>query len=64
MTIKGINALCDCDTEEYSLFTGARKLQYPMKQYRVQVNGNAWVYNKQKILMFTIRISNITKINH
>jgi hypothetical protein len=22
MTIKGINALCDCDTEEYSLFSG------------------------------------------
>jgi hypothetical protein len=45
MTIKGINALCDCDTEEYSLFSGG-KLQYPMKQYRVQVNGTTLrVYN-------------------
>ena len=46
MTIKGINALCDCDTEEYSLFSGQGKLQYPMKQYRVQVNGTTLrVYN-------------------
>ena len=46
MTIKGINALCDCDTEEYSLFSGQGKLQYPMKQYRVQVNVTTLrVYN-------------------
>lgn len=46
MTIKGINALCDCDNEEYSLFSGQGKLQYPMKQYRVQVNGTSLrVYN-------------------
>ncbi|MCK8142217.1 hypothetical protein MW871_09980 [Flavobacterium sp. I-SCBP12n] len=40
MTIKGINALCACDNQEYSLFTGQGKLQYPMKQYRVQINGD------------------------
>lgn len=46
MTIKGINAVCGCDNAEYSLFTGQGKLQYPMKQYRVQVNGNMLrVYN-------------------
>jgi nitrite reductase/ring-hydroxylating ferredoxin subunit len=39
MTIKGINLLCACDNEEYSLFTGQGKLQYPLKQYRVEVNG-------------------------
>lgn len=40
MTIKGINLLCACDNEEYSLFTGQGKLQYPLKQYRVEVNGD------------------------
>ena len=46
MTINGINAVCGCDSKEYSLFTGQGTLQYPMKQYRVQVNGNVLrVYN-------------------
>ncbi|RTY71531.1 Rieske (2Fe-2S) protein [Flavobacterium sp. LB2P53] len=46
MTINGINAVCGCDGKEYSLFTGQGTLQYPMKQYRVQVNGNVLrVYN-------------------
>lgn len=46
MTIKGINALCPCDSKEYSLFTGQGGLQYPLKQYRVEVNGNVLrVYN-------------------
>ena len=46
MTIDGINAVCGCDSKEYSLFTGQGTLQYPMKQYRVQVNGTALrVYN-------------------
>ncbi|MFV8268700.1 Rieske (2Fe-2S) protein [Flavobacterium sp. GT2N3] len=46
MTINGINAVCGCDSKEYSLFTGQGPLQYPMKQYRVQVNGNVLrVYN-------------------
>ena len=46
MTIKGINLLCACDNEEYSLFTGQGKLQYPLKQYRVEVNGDVLrVYN-------------------
>ena len=40
MTIKGINALCASDNQEYSLFTGQGKLQYPMKQDRVQINGD------------------------
>ena len=40
MTINGINAVCGCDNVSYSLFTGQSNLQYPMKPYRVQVNGN------------------------
>lgn len=46
MTINGINAICGCDNTTYSLFTGQGNLQYPMKQYRVQVNGDVLrVYN-------------------
>jgi nitrite reductase/ring-hydroxylating ferredoxin subunit len=46
MTIKGINALCACDKAEYSLFTGQGGKQYPLKQYRVEVNGdNIRIYN-------------------
>ena len=46
MTIKGINALCACDKSEYSLFTGQGGKQYPLKQYRVEVNGdNIRIYN-------------------
>ena len=46
MTIKGINAVCPCDSKEYSLFTGQGGLKYPLKQYRVEVNGNLLrVYN-------------------
>jgi nitrite reductase/ring-hydroxylating ferredoxin subunit len=46
MTLKGINIVCPCDDTEYSLFTGQGKLQYPLKQYRVEVNGNVLrVYN-------------------
>ena len=46
MTINGVNAVCGCDNSEYSLFTGQGPLQYPLKQYRVQVNGNVLrVYN-------------------
>ena len=41
MTIKGINLLCPCDNEEYSLFSGQSVgKQYPLKQYRVEVNGS------------------------
>ena len=46
MTTKGIYAVCGCDNKEYNLFTGQSDLQYPMKQYRVQVNGTTLrVYN-------------------
>ena len=47
MTIKGINSICACDSAEYSLFTGqSAGKQYPLKQYRVEVNGNVLrVYN-------------------
>ena len=46
MTVNGINALCACDQAEYNLFTGQGGKTYPMKQYRVQVNGNNLrVYN-------------------
>ena len=41
MTINGIYAVCACDSAEYSLFSGqAAGKQYPLKQYRVEVNGN------------------------
>jgi nitrite reductase/ring-hydroxylating ferredoxin subunit len=41
MTIKGINAVCACDNAEYGLFSGqSTGKQYPMRQYRVEVNGN------------------------
>lgn len=39
MSINGINVKCPCDNQEYSLFTGQGKLQYPLKQYRTEVNG-------------------------
>ena len=46
MTINEIYAVCGCDSKEYNLFTGQSDLQYPMKQYRVQVNGTTLrVYN-------------------
>lgn len=46
LTLDGINLVCPCDDEEYSLFTGQGKLQYPLKQYRVEVIGNILrVYN-------------------
>ena len=52
MTIKGINAICSCDDSEYSLFSGqcigtkCTGKQYAMKQYRVEISGNAIrVYN-------------------
>jgi nitrite reductase/ring-hydroxylating ferredoxin subunit len=48
MTLKGIKVVCPCDNTEYSLFTGLSQggLQYPLKQYRVEVNGNVLrVYN-------------------
>lgn len=37
MKINGINAKCDCDELEYSLFTGLGTTEYPMKNYPVQV---------------------------
>ena len=47
MSVNGINAVCPCDSAAYSLFTGqSQGKQYPMKQYRVEVNGNLIrVYN-------------------
>lgn len=48
MTLKGINVVCTCDNQEYSLFTGLSQggLKYPLKQYRVEVNGTMLrVYN-------------------
>lgn len=41
MTISVPNAVCSCDDAQYSLFTGiAPGKDYPMKPYRVQINGN------------------------
>jgi len=46
MTISGVNAVCPCDNASYSLFTGQGNLEYPLKRYRVQVNGSIIrVYN-------------------
>lgn len=54
LTLKGINLICPCDSQEYSLFTGQPMssgttqtlVKYPLKQYRVEVNGNVLrVYN-------------------
>jgi nitrite reductase/ring-hydroxylating ferredoxin subunit len=40
---KGINVVCSCDNNEYSLFTGLSQggSQYPLKQYRVE-----WDYSQ------------------
>jgi len=49
MTVNGIMAHCNCDDAEYSLFTGQTNEpnhQYPMKPYRVSVNGSVLtIYN-------------------
>lgn len=46
MTIDGINAVCSCDKSTYNLYTGLGDKEYPMKQYRVEANGNMiHVYN-------------------
>lgn len=46
MVVSGTNAICPCDEESYNLFTGLGNLEYPMKRYRVEVNGNfIRVYN-------------------
>ena len=46
LTKKGINLVCPCDEEEYNMFSGQGTLQYPLKQYRVEVIGNILrVYN-------------------
>ncbi|MFZ4672035.1 MAG: Rieske (2Fe-2S) protein [Flavobacterium sp.] len=40
MTITGINATCSCDNSVYNLYTAQSPgQQYPLKQYRVDVNG-------------------------
>jgi nitrite reductase/ring-hydroxylating ferredoxin subunit len=39
-----INATCDCDDTVYSLYTGqSAGQQYPMKAYRVNLNGSALI---------------------
>lgn len=47
MNRNGGTLICACDNASYSLFTGlADGQQYPLKQYRVQVNGDVLrVYN-------------------
>lgn len=39
MSINGINAKCNCDNIEYSIFTGIGTGNYTMKPYRVEVSG-------------------------
>ena len=47
MTMNGINAVCPCDSKQYSLYTGlCPGMAYPLKQYRTEVNGTVvHVYN-------------------
>ena len=47
MYVKGIMAVCPCDSKEYDLFTGTSSgMKYPLKAYRVEVNANIIrVYN-------------------
>lgn len=48
MELVGIKAVCPCDESEYSLYSGqAPDMQYPMKQYRVEMVGEGAirVYN-------------------
>lgn len=49
LTRNGGELTCPCDSVEYSLFTGlsqGTQTEYPLKQYRVEVNGdNIRVYN-------------------
>ena len=41
MTIIGVEAKCTCENTLYSLFSGqSQGQQYPMKQYRTQLNEN------------------------
>ena len=37
LVISGLNAKCNCDNLEYSLFTGVGSSQYAMKPYKVEV---------------------------
>ncbi|NDP27440.1 MAG: hypothetical protein GZ087_08460 [Flavobacterium sp.] len=47
LKIDKTHVVCACDNAEYSLFSGqSTGKQYPLKQYRVEVNGNLLhVYN-------------------
>lgn len=47
LKIDKTTVVCPCDNAEYSLFSGqSAGKQYPLKQYRVEVNGNILrVYN-------------------
>jgi nitrite reductase/ring-hydroxylating ferredoxin subunit len=50
LSINGINAKCSCDSKEYNLYTGVltgdSSNQYPLKQYRTELNGDIIkVYN-------------------
>ena len=47
LKIDKTTVVCSCDGAEYSLFPGQSKgKQYPLKQYRVEVNGDVLrVYN-------------------
>lgn len=47
LTLNGIEAICPCDDAAYNLYTGQSPgKQYPLKQYRTEVNNNIIrVYN-------------------
>jgi nitrite reductase/ring-hydroxylating ferredoxin subunit len=46
MEIDGINVKCPCENYAYSLYTGLGIAQYPLKPYRVEINGSTLVvYN-------------------
>lgn len=47
LSVSGSNANCPCGSENYNLFTGqCPGKEYPLKQYRVEINGDIIrVYN-------------------
>lgn len=46
MEIDGINVKCPCENFEYNLYTGLGIAKYPLKPYRVEINGTTLVvYN-------------------
>lgn len=39
LTLEGVKATCSCDKTSYNIFTGDGGQQFPLKAYRIEVNG-------------------------